>query len=286
MKERTFYIMERIFLFILFSTIIISCKNPTSQNNNWQLRTDFAVDASGDMFCKQEGNIKYTFYSNVDIAERDSVIKKIKKYFAENLAIIKEDKFEDTADIILARNREDMIKFVGGPISGATITITDEYIKQKTIFCIGGLGKNPLKHEIMHLVSKSKWGGHIDNSMKWLEEGLAGYADLEAECDSYSLEEKYMFFVQSKKLIPADSLVNNFECKKISYNQSAYIVKFLITNYGIPKLKELWIKGMADFEKIYGLSFKEIMINIEAALKQKYPNPIDINWNELEKNCY
>ena len=65
-------------------------------------------------------------------------------------------------------------------------------------------------------------------------------------------------------LISIDSLTNNFygEDDMISYHQSAHIVEFLLTNYGIEKFKELWKKGFCFFEEIYTISFSQMEIEI------------------------
>lgn len=276
---------------LLFVTLLIQLFGYTtfSQNNEWNLRTDFYNDV-GQMFYKQEGNIKYTFYSDVDISERNSIMDLTNLYIEENLAILKESGFNDSIDIILVRNRNDMVTHVGGSIGGVTYATTDEFIKQKMIVCIGG-DKNPLKHELMHMVSQCKWGTNIaydSNLFAWLQEGLATYADPEAECDNYSFEEKYVYFIQSKKIIGADLLITRMsdQHSKIAYNQSAYIVKLLIDNYGIDCLKKLWAGTMDDFITIYGLSFNDMMKKIETELIQKYPDPIAFDWDEFEKKCY
>lgn len=258
-----------------------------SQENEWSLRTDFQVNV-GEMVYKQEGKIKYTFYSDVSLEERNSMMSLTNLYINENLAILKESEFTDSIDVILVRNRDDMIMHVGEPISGVAQPKTNEFVKQKLIVCIGG-DKNPLKHELMHMVSQCKWGTPEDmNRLTWLEEGLATYADPKAECDDYSFEEKYVYFMQSKKIINEDSLVNQFtdQYPKIAYNQSAYIVKRLIDNYGIDYLRKLWTGTMDDFVTIYGVSFNDFMRMIEVELQEKYPDSIDFDWTKFEKTCY
>lgn len=72
------------------------------------------------------------------------------------------------------------------------------------------------------------------DDMTWLEEGLATFADPEAECDTLSFEEKYRFILQNGKAVDADALLHHFmeqQTPKISYNQSAYIVGYLIDKH-------------------------------------------------------
>lgn len=274
-------------IFLLIFLLILFNNKAFSQSDGWYQRNDFIRDV-GDMFYKQDGKIKYTFYSDVSMEERNSMISLTNRYIKENLAILKELELNDSIDIILVRNRNDMITHVGAPISGLAFTSVDEFVKQKLIISIGG-DRNPLKHELMHMVSECKWGTPDDyNRFSWLQEGLATYADPKAECDNYSFEEKYVYLIQSKKLISGDSLLNQFDAQypKIAYNQSAYIVKLLIDNYGIDCFKKLWTGTMADFATIYGVSFDDFMKMIEIELKEKYPDPIKFDWSEFEKTCY
>lgn len=278
--------MKKTLLFIALSTLQFTYKT-SAQDNGWNPRTDFQINV-GEMVYKQIGKIKYTFYSDVSPEERDQMVSLTNLYIKENLAILKESEFNDSIDVILVRNRNDMVTHTGAPVSGMAEVKTDEFIKQKLILCIGG-DKNPLKHELMHMVSKCKWGTPKDyNRFTWLEEGLATYADPKAGCDNYSFEEKYVYFVQSRKIISVDSLVNELQSQhpKIAYNQSAYIVKYLIDNYGIDSLKKLWTGTMDDFITIYGVSFDDLIGMIEIELREKYPDPIKFDWDEFEKKCY
>ena len=65
----------------------------------------------------------------------------------------------------------------------------------------------------------------------------------------------------------------------------AYIVGYLIDNYGMEKFKALWKEGMEDFEKIYAISLENCLQKINDKLYKKYPDPIDFNWEEFTKDC-
>lgn len=73
---------------------------------------------------------------------------------------------------------------------------------------------------------------------------------------------------------------------RIRYNQSAYLVQYMLDNYGIGKVKELWQGGVEGFENIFGLKIEDMLINIESELNEKYPNPIDFDWDKFEQPCY
>lgn len=279
MKAKGLYLL---IFFILFGSKCLS------QKGDWCLRTDFSQDIGGEIVYKQYENLKFSFYVEVDLAERYTIVERTKCYIKDNLALLNESQLNDSIDIILARNRNDMTLLVGAPISGMTYPSTDEYIKQKTIICIGG-EKNPLKHELMHMVSMSKWGVCDDfHHLSWLMEGLATYADPEAECDNYSFGAKYAYFIQNNKLIDTNSLIYNFDKQhpKMAYNQSAHIVEYLIRNYGIEKLKQLWISKMNDFSTIYTITFDEMIEQINIESKGKYKDVIELDWGEFEKMCY
>lgn len=275
---------------ILLSSLVFAtnCTFPKASKDDWRARKGFFKNVGGKLVSIQDGAIRFTFYNSIEMPVRHFVMENTKKYIADCLSIIKEKELIESIDIILLRDRSDMVRFIGDSLSGITITRTDEFIKQKTIVSVWG-NKNPLKHEIMHVVSFSKWGNIEDScTLNWLVEGLATYVAPEAECDAYSFEEKYVYFIQSKKIICADSLINGFDNQhhKISYNQSAFLVKYLIENYGVEKLRLLWTSGMHSFRPIFGMDIDDMMKQIDTALNQQYPYLIKIDWNEFEKKCF
>ncbi|WP_160111047.1 peptidase MA family metallohydrolase [Dysgonomonas sp. Marseille-P4361] len=214
------------------------------------------------------------------------MITKCDTYIEDNLKIIKETEFIDSLDIILVQDLDEMYKYTREHVAGK-ISLIEDNENRNMIFCLYRGKKSPLKHELMHMIAMCKWGipeGGLP--LQWLNEGLATYADPKAECDGYLFEEKYTAFLYSNKLINSTSLMTDFTYSKISYNQTAYMVEFLIQNYGVEKIKLLWQSGMGKFEEIIGLTFEELILQINNELSQKYPNPIDFNWPKFEEGCY
>lgn len=238
---------------------------------------------------KWDENIRYIFSSDVNVKDRNKVIEKSKKYIKDNLQILGESELKDSIEIIFVDDKKEMYKYTSLHVSG-TVFDADKSL----VFCVYDENRMPLKHELMHIISTKKWGRDV---IIWLSEGLATYADASFSCDNYSLEEKYVAFLQKDKLVPVDSLILNFHgniftedfnnnINKIRYYQSAYIVQYLIEEFGIHKIKELWLSDMSDFENIFGLRIENMLINIEKKLKEKYPEAIDFNWDQFDEPCF
>jgi len=143
----------------------------------------------------------------------------------------------------------------------------------------------PIKHEFMHLVSMTEWGSPPQNN-NWLNEGLATYAG--NNCSGYTVAEIYRYFLEEKMLVPIETLTSKFYHveEMIGYHQSAYIVEFMISNYEIEKLEELWKNGFSSFENIYGFTFSHMEIEINKHVIELYPISPGIDWILLkEEGC-
>ena len=229
------------------------------------------------MVTKKDGNLKFTVNSSMSIADRENAIATTKEYIKQCLALINEPEFEDSIHITLVNDISDIRNLTGREdISGEVVSDIDGGLM---VVCIYGVKHNPLKHELMHVVSFIKWG--IYSYPQWLNEGLATFSDPDSwSCDGHTLEERYVYFLQTDKLLEESDLISfpdNLVEKTIAYNQSAYIVGYLYNNYGVEKLKTLWQSGTEQFEKIYGLSFEQITTNISDELNKKYPVPIQFD---------
>ncbi|MFV0417222.1 MAG: peptidase MA family metallohydrolase [Dysgonomonas sp.] len=279
--------MRDIPISIILILTIYCCSN--SNNDDWEKAQ---LPTMEDKLFRQVGNITYFFNSDISIDDRNAMIKKCKQNIKDNLKMINESELSDSAYIIFVRDRDEMYKLANIRASGTVFTA--DFAGTNMVFCIYN-EDCPIKHELMHLVTLCKWNTKkTDISLAWLSEGLATYADPETECDGYSFEEKYAAFLQNKMLVSMDSLAENFHRNlytekpdmkdiKIRYNQSAYIVQYLIENYGMNKIKELWQSGMDNFQKIYGKKIEDILLDIEDKLNTKYPNPIDFDWDKFGK---
>ncbi|GAB6007631.1 peptidase MA family metallohydrolase [Dysgonomonas reticulitermitis] len=257
---------------VLFLSLLMCSYNVISQNNDWSPST---ITQLGAKITKVNGSITYFIDPQSSASERKSIIETTKKYIEHNLELIGESDFKDSVYIVLARDKDEMIKYAGGRISGISM-LKDQYVPQNMICCIPKV----LKHELMHMIVSLKWNPLIKNYIghpDWLAEGLAVYADPEAEdLKGFTLEEIYTKFYQSNKLLP--DLLTKFPSVtsseiKIAYIQSGYIVQFLIERYGVQKFKELWFEN-SDFERIYGIDLECMVQKINNELDQRYCSSI------------
>jgi hypothetical protein len=274
---------------ILFSFVwLLVCVNSICAEEAWLPRADFPEVLGGQWVYKQAGNLQFTFNDSVDAAERSRLMDSTRTYLKACLSLLHEATLNDTVDFMFVRNWEDMRK-LGFPFSGYTSTDPMEGLARKTVFCVGG-PRNPLKHEVMHLVSRCRWGpSKNEHLMTWLEEGLATFANPEAECDTLSFEEKYRYFLQNGKAIDAEALLLHFkeqQTPKISHNQSAYIVCYLVDKYGIDTLRKLWVGGMEVFQELYGMDFNSLVQHLERQLMLSSQPAVSLDWNDFIRPCY
>ena len=89
-------------------------------------------------------------------------------------------------------------------------------------------------------------------------------------------------------LLSINSLKNSFfeVPSMVSYHQSAHIVEYLITNYGLDKFKELWREGFNSFEKIYSISFTKMEEMINKKIIEDHPTVVSIEWDVFSEGCY
>ena len=265
--------MTKTATFILLSALmysLIGCADKT-QENGWKLEKRVT---------KKVDNLYFTFPSEgYAYDNRDLYVKECIDALKEDCAIIKLPNYNNPIKITFLNSRKEMEEEVGSPASGWTNMWTQEiHIVANNEFT------PPIKHEIMHMISMTTWG-YPNDDLIWINEGLATYT--EKHCNGYNVGQIYRYLLEKEMLISIDSLANNFygEDDMISYHQSAHIVEFLLTNYGIEKFQDLWKKGFPFFEEIYNISFSEIEIEINKNIIEKYPTAVDIDWNVFKEGC-
>jgi len=254
-------------LTIVLISIIVSPLN--AQNTEWKksIREHITID-----------NITYFFPSEIDSIRRNTAIKECQNSVIENLKLIKETEFKNEFDIEFVNSKKEMLKFTGMAAQGMA------FPDRNTFFTLLKDKNSPIKHEIMHMITMYKWGFPHDSST-WMNEGLATYAG--GICSKNSFEEIYQYFIQSGKLIPMKSIVDDFYAGNdmITYTQSAYLVNYLTDKYGFEKFIQLWKQGFSSFKSIYGIEFEEIQNKIKMELKTKYPKAIEFDWEVFKKGC-
>jgi len=101
-------------------------------------------------------------------------------------------------------------------------------------------GRRAVAHELAHLVIHQMTINPYTDLPRWLDEGLAMYAEGELEPES---EDRLKRVVASNSLISVRSLASPFstdaEKAKLAYAQSYSLVEFLISGYGQVKMLEL-----------------------------------------------
>lgn len=312
---------------LIILLLLLSNNIAVSQNNDWK---PSSPPFPSNMSTKFDGNIKYTVSPSISADKRNKVIINTQKYIIQNLELIQESMFNDSVHILIVKNRDEMKKYFGVPFAGLT-GLKDEYIKENLIYCVYDENYDPLKHEIMHIISFIKWGGP-HGVPGWLVEGLPTFAgQVFFDCDCLTLEERYVYLLQTgrlldiKKLMGFPKLGEASNESKAGYNQSGFLVKYLLDNYGVEKLRELWMNSAEEyekterqvsqmiteqniainnaeamlelfethslatflpvFEKLYGISFDNMIEKINGELKQKYPYTINYEWEEFGKSC-
>lgn len=112
-------------------------------------------------------------------------------------------------------------------------------------------------HEDCHIVSSQLWGS---NRERWLQEGLAVYAD--DHWEGYPLHALCKHLSTARKLIPIQSLMENSwpgrYSNRITYPELGSFVKFLYENYGMNAVKATWQKGARQIPHIFGKSLSQL----------------------------
>lgn len=278
--------MKKILVCLMLLLPGLYCCSQTT--NQWRQAEDSIF--AGKVY-KWEGNIKYYFNSDINLKDRNAMIRKCKRYIKDNLKLINESELKDDIHIIFIKDREEMYRYVFERMAGTVVSAAEA--GENMVFSVYANGINPVKHELMHIINICKWGEAAGGtSLAWLSEGLATYCDPATECDGYSFEEKYVAFLQSGQLADIGTLLHNFRDTetyreiKIRYNQSAYIVQYIVDNYGMNKVKELWQGGMRNFTKIFGIEMGDMLTDINDMLNDKYPSPIRFDWDRFEERCF
>ena len=250
-----------------------------NQTKDWQVETTVT---------KQIKNLYFTFPSEGYAYEnRDALVKKSLLAIKENCQLINDTSFTEFTRIRFVTSKEKMLLHADFYVN-ALANIDTRSIHMKVTNENDNEEDNiitpPIKHEMMHIVSMTAWGKPgVGNN--WLNEGLATYS--ENNCSGYSVSEIYRYFLEEKMLAPLESLAYQFYQTEemISYHQSAYVVEYLISNYGIPKFEALWKGGFSSMEDIYGFTPLQLETNINKYIIEIQPNPLKINWKTLSKGC-
>jgi hypothetical protein len=267
------YIVLAILLNILFG-----CADGTHEKNKLEYENGWEVEKR---VTKKVENLFFTFPSEgYAYDNRDSLVEVCFDALNENCDRIELPEYTQPIKFIFLNSREEMEKEVGYTATGWTNMWT-----QELHIVANGEFTPPIKHEILHMISMTTWG-YPHNELIWINEGLA--TTTEKYCNGYTVGEIYRYFLEKEMLLPIDSLTNNFfgSPSIISYHQSAHIVEYLISNYGLDKFEELWKAGFNSFEDIYMISFSEMEEEINKKTIAKHPTVVSIDWETFSEGCF
>lgn len=250
-------------------TVAIGCTAQSNKISDW--KNDCRVT-------KTIRNITFNFPSNgFAYDHRDSIIDVCLEAIRHDLSVIQQNEYTDTIVAQFLSSRKEMLENTGYPSTESAAP------QMRKIWFVAGKDISPLlTHEFMHMITFSLWGQQAQQS-NWLKEGIATYA--QNSCNGFNVEQIYAFLEKKNMLLAIDSFAANFYTKPmvVVYHQAAYISQYLIETYGVQKIGLLWKSGLGSFEKIYGIPFKQILLDIKNKLDKKYPNAPDIDWSTI--NC-
>lgn len=279
--------MRTILLFIIVC-IGIGCTEINS-NEKKKETIDIGDWRMQQKVMKQIKNIEFTFPAQGFAYEkRDSLVDECIKAIAQNVMLIEIEEFTTPYKIKFYPSKAAMKKETNYGVSGhadfwnkrvcLVATNDQKTIEEENII------SPPIKHELMHMIAMEQWQYPAESSL-WMNEGLATYAA--NNCNGLTVDRVYRYLLAQDMLIPIDSIVDKFydNDEMIAYHQSAYIVQYLIDNYGIEKFAKLWQQGFTGFESIYNVRFNELELKMNEELIAQYPETPEIDWEIFKEGC-
>ena len=129
------------------------------------------------------------------------------------------------------------------------------------------------------------WG---PSTSRLLIEGSAVYADNECHFENPILTIN-AHYLQSNQLVPLNDLIHHFDelafkNDVLAYLQSAGVFKYLYEQYGVEKIKKLWVNGFENFQTIYGFSVQQLETDWLNFIKTVVI-PEDFDADKLKDGC-
>ncbi len=228
------------------------------------------------------GNFRLYFAGNSYAAAHIPEIKEQVVFaFSNALQILNVEKYTRGITLILFDSVEEMKAFTGVRAKGGIAYAEFD----AGLFPITAARRPQFKHEIFHIISLNSWG---PSRCRLLIEGSAVYADNECFYDN-PIPTINAYYLRANQLQSLDNLINHFDeiavqNDVIAYLQSAGLFKYLFEQYGLEKMKLLWIRGFEDFQDIYGFSIERLETEWIDFLKM-VPIPDDFDINRLKEGC-
>jgi len=224
-----------------------------------------------------------THYLPGSFAERTIgvLIEQNEQSLKTQLAILNEKTYRKRIDLFYFDTRDQIQEMVGQPYRALADAASMAVL---AVHCDTLAARDA--HEIMHVVSFDLWGGwERRNSLAWLHEGLATYAG--GPCNGYEISELAAHMLKNTPdTVPLDSLVQNFRSypEMIGYILMESFVRFVIDEYGLGLLRELWTQGGEGVERAFGKDMAVIEQEWHSYVSRLYPNPAVNNWEYVKEN--
>ncbi len=270
--------------------LLFSCQNPKKSEELTEAQTQERTDgwALEQFVTKRVDNLQFRFPNKGYAYEnREHYVKECFDAVESNNKLLGQTEYTGPTKVLFLTSRDEMERETGTRASGLAnfwvrklylvVTNEDETKDEKII-------NPPIKHELMHIMAPALWG-YPTQSQMWLNEGFATLAA--NECNGYTVEQIYRFFMEEDLLYPIDSFTTDFFATEemIGYHQSAYIIQYLIDKYGVEKFQQFWQSELAAFESIYGLSYNTMLEQLHKELVEKYPTAPTIDWEVFKEGC-
>ncbi len=249
-----------------------------NKTNDWEPQT---------LVTKQIDNFYFTFpASGYAYDHREELTQKCLEAFKQNCALIHDPDYTEFTRIRFVTSKNEVLLHANLYVSNMADIQSQSLYMLVTDQKVNGMARTnpPITHEAMHLVAMTAWGPPPTNN-NWLNEGLATYA--QNNCSGYSVAEIYRYFLETDRLVPLESLAHQFYQTEemISYHQSAFVVEYLISKYGIPKLETFWKNGFQSFESVYGINPSQLVAAMKDVVLEQHPHSPAIDWEVLKSGC-
>lgn len=216
-------------------------------------------------------------------AERqiDSLRQVNETILKRHLALLNQPRYDKIIDLFYFDSRDQIASIVSRPFRA----LADA--PSLTVLAIRNddeVGRDA--HEIMHVVAFDLWGGwDRRNELAWLSEGLATHAD--DPCNGYDQTELAAHILSNTSdAVPMDSLAASFReyPEMVGYLLMASFVDFVLNEYGLDTLHQLWDKGYLGLEQTFDQSAPEVERDWHRYVRERFPKPQVPDWPDLAAN--
>jgi hypothetical protein len=162
--------------------------------------------------------------------------KSAERAIERDLRMLGERYSGERMDVFFLGSREEMRPFSGGAAPAGWST------PRGTVFLVASDSTAPpLRHELMHSLSRRLWGASAE---LWVSEGLGVLA---SGCRDYDLDDIAKSLDDASKLKTFEEMRTNFIVKGAEgaeyYMQGASMVSYIRRRFGLARLRQFWHSG-------------------------------------------